>query len=226
MSPTGRPRPRPSGSGGSSSGGSSSGGSRRRRAAQEAARWRRWRIGGAIAVAVAAAGAVLGLHYANRPTGTAGAPTAAATSDRLAPDGTFTDLAGQTVNVASLRGRPTLLWFVSTWCSSCQAGTTVIAQNLAKLTADGVRVDEIELYDDLGQSGPSMAQFAHVLAGAQFGNPDWTFGVSSAGLTRAYDPQGDLDIYYLLDSKGQVTYVNSSPGSTMSQLLAAAGKLT
>jgi thiol-disulfide isomerase/thioredoxin len=215
MSPTGGPRPRPSGSGGS----------KRRRAAQEAARRRRWRIGGGgVALAVAAAGAVLGLHYANRPTGTAGTP-AAATSDRLAPDGTFTDLAGQTVDVASLRGRPTLLWFVSTWCSSCQAGTPVMAQNLAKLTADGVRVDEIELYDDLGQSGPSMAQFAHLLAGAQFGNPDWTFGVSSAGLTRSYDPQSDLDIYYLLDSKGHVVYVNSSPGSTMSQLLAAAGKL-
>jgi thiol-disulfide isomerase/thioredoxin len=171
---------------------------------------------------VAIVGVILGLHYTTRPVPTT---SASAALGQPAPDGTFTTLEGQTVHVESLVGRPTLLWFVSTWCSSCQAGTPVMAQNLRRLSADGVRIDEIELYADLGQPGPSMAQFAETLAGAEYRNPDWTFGVSSAGLTRAYDPQGYLDIYYLLNVKGQVIYVNSSPASTMPQLLAAAGKL-
>ena len=178
---------------------------------------------------------VLGLHATSQPASPGSAPgsgsgtaggAAAPQAGRQAPDGTFTTLAGQAVRVASLRGKPTLLWFVSTWCSSCQAGTQTMAQNLARLKAAGVRVDEVELYQDLGQSGSPMGQFAKALAGAAYGSPGWTFGVSSAALTRAYDPQSYLDIYYLLNARGQVTYVNGSPGSTMPQLLAAAGRLS
>jgi thiol-disulfide isomerase/thioredoxin len=205
------------------------------RTGRDPARQRRWGWIAAVAVVAVIAGVVLGLHAASRPasSGSAsgsggGAPgsTAAPQAGRQAPDGTFTTLAGQAVRVASLRGKPTLLWFVSTWCSSCQAGTQTMAQNLARLKAAGVRVEEVELYQDLGQTGPPMGQFAKTLAGAAYGSPGWTFGVSSASLTRTYDPQAYLDIYYLLNARGQVTYVNSSPGSTMPQLLAAAGKLS
>ncbi|MGC8511937.1 MAG: peroxiredoxin family protein [Acidimicrobiales bacterium] len=204
------------------------GSARARRLAAEAAarRRRRWGFGGAGLAVLLIGGVVVGLHYTARsatPAGTAGAAIPA--TGQVAPPGTFTTLAGQNVNVSSLTGQPTLLWFVSTWCSSCQAGTQAMAQNLAGLRADGVRVDEVELYADLGQSGPSMGAFAKALAGSQYGNPAWTFGVSSPGLTRTYDPQSYLDIYYLLNAKGQVAYVNSSPGSTMPQLLGAAKRL-
>ncbi len=100
-----------------------------------------------------------------------------------------------------------------------------MAQQIATMRSDGVHVEEVELYDDLGQSGPSMTKFAHVLAGPGAKSPDWTFGTSSPALTRTYDPQSYLDIYYLLDAGGHVAYVNSSPGATMPQLLAAIGRL-
>jgi thiol-disulfide isomerase/thioredoxin len=208
-------------------GGGASGGARRRaaQAATRQRRQRRWGFGGAGLAIVAVAAVILGLHYANRPTGTTSTKAVIPAAGQVAPGGTFTTLAGKSVNVASLSGQPTLVWFVSTWCSSCQAGTQAMAQYLPKLRADGVRVVEVELYQDLGQSGPSMASFAGSLAGAEATNPDWTFGVSSAALTRTYDPQSYLDIYYLLNAEGRVAYVNGSPGSTMSQLLAAAGKL-
>lgn len=198
-----------------------------RRAAEAAARRRRRRgFGGAGAVVLLVVVAVLGLHLANGSTRSARSTSAAAPAvGSPAPKGSFTTLAGQTTDVASLRGQATLLWFVSTWCSSCQAGTQTMAQNLATLRSDGVRVDEVELYQNLGQSGPSMGAFAKALAGPAYGNPDWTFGMSSGPLTRTYDPQSDLDIYYLLNADGRVTYVNSSPGSTMPQLLSAAAKL-
>lgn len=193
---------------------------------EAAKRRRRWGFGGAGVAIVAVAGVVLGLHVANRSSQTATTPAVVPAVGDSAPGGTFTTLAGQTVNVASLGGQPTLLWFVTTWCSSCQAGTQLLAANIAKLQADGVRVDEVELYQDLGQSGPSIGSFANALAGAEYGNPNWTFGVSSAPLTRTYDPQSNLEIYYLLNGKGQVTYVNTPLVSTMPQLLAAAKNLT
>ena len=91
--------------------------------------------------------------------------------------------------------------------------------------ADGVRVVEVENYADLGQSGPPMSTFAKALAGSAFSNPDWTFGEASSTLTHTYNPKAYLDLYYLLNANGKIAYVNSSPGSTMPQLLGAAKAL-
>lgn len=140
-----------------------------------------------------------------------------------APDGGFTTAAGKPGSVAALRGHPTLLWFVATWCSSCQAGTQVVAQNIARLQAQGVRVVELKLYRNLGgpNTGPEadMTSFAHHYAGTAAANPNWTFGTASQQLTRRYDPRGYLDIYYLLDTGGHIRYANGSPASTMPDLL-------
>jgi thiol-disulfide isomerase/thioredoxin len=144
----------------------------------------------------------------------------------VALDGTFTDLRGHTVALSALRGRPTVLWFVTTWCSSCQAGTTVMAQNIAKLKAKGVRVVELELYNNLGGSGPSMTVFGQTHAGRAFQERDWLWGVASQQLSYTYDPKGYLDIYYLLDSQGRIRYINGSPASTMDALLQAASQVT
>ena len=83
----------------------------------------------------------------------------------------------------------------------------------------------VELADDLGQSGPSITAFARQYAGAASANPDWTWGVASSRLTATYDPAGELEIYYLLDASGRVTYVNSPLVSTMSGLLGAVARL-
>jgi thiol-disulfide isomerase/thioredoxin len=175
---------------------------------------------------------VLGLHFASGSAGTSGGSGKPGSGSGTvpavgypAPNGAFTTLAGQKETVAQQRGKATLLWFVSTWCSSCQAGTQTMARNLPTLSSDGIRVVEVELYNDLGQSGPSMGQFAKSLAGSNFSNPDWTFGISSQALTRTYDPGSYLDIYYLLNARGQVYYVNSTPSSTMPQILRVARHL-
>jgi len=178
-----------------------------------------------VAVLVlAVAGVVIGVR-ASQQVSSQRPPTATAGSHPPAPDGTFTTAAGKQVSVSSLRGHPTLLWFVATWCSSCQAGTQAVAANIGRLRAAGVRVVELELYRDLGQPGPDITTFGKAFAGASYGDPDWTWGTASAPLSYAYDPQGYLDIYYLLDAQGRIAYVNGSPGSTMSDLLAHTGKL-
>ena len=207
-------------------------GAARRRAEVQRRKRNRLLFGASAAAVVALVGALIGLHVASGSSapgsaGTSGSGSSGASLPvgTTAPGGAFTTLAGKTETVAALQGKPTLIWFMTTWCSSCQAGTQAMAQNVATLASDGVRVVEVENYADLGQSGPSMTTFGRTLAGSAFSNPDWTFGEASSPLTHTYNPQAYLDLYYLINAKGKITYVNSSPGSTMPQLLSAAKAL-
>lgn len=71
-----------------------------------------------------------------------------------------------------------------------------------------------------------MTGFARQFASAASRGPGWTFGTASEALTRAYNPRGYLDVYFLLGSSRRIAYIGSAPASTMSQLLASAGGRT
>ena len=206
-------------------------GAARRRAEAQRHKRNRLLLGTSVTVVVALVAVVIALHVTSSSSGSASASGPSGTSGvslpvgTIAPNGAITTLAGKSESVAGLRGKPTLIWFVTTWCSSCQAGTQAMAQNVATLAADGVRVVEVENYADLGQSGPPMGTFAKTLAGSAVTNPDWTFGEASSTLTHTYNPKAYLDIYYLISAEGKITYVNSSPASTMPELLSAARAL-
>jgi len=141
------------------------------------------------------------------------------------PAGTYTTLDGQAVDVASLRGKPTLLWFIAAGCSSCTASIPALADHLAELKADGVQVKVVDLYGDLGQ-GPkaaaSLSKLGRGLAGRRFGDPTWQWGISSKELSFRYDRFGEPDIYYVMDRTGKITYQNGVPISTMDELLTSA----
>jgi len=53
-------------------------------------------------------------------------PVAALPLDQPAPDFTLTDLSGQTVQLAALKGQPVLLMFWTTWCPGCREGLTAL----------------------------------------------------------------------------------------------------
>lgn len=135
-----------------------------------------------------------------------------------APAGAFTTVEGKTLDVRALRGRPALVWFVATWCPSCQTGTQVLAQKVNDFSGAAVRIVELELYHDLGGQGPDIATFGRQFAGNAYGNPDWTWGTASEGMSFRYDPKGYLDVYYLLDARGVIRYINGSPGTTLGDL--------
>ena len=181
---------------------------------------------GAVA-AVVGLGAVLGVRAttagapppAARPGG--GGPVAAAT--RAAPGGVFTLLDHRRVSLASLRGRPVMVWFVAAGCSSCEASIPAVASHLGAFTRAGTRVLVLGMYGVFGP-GPggtaALASFGKAAAGTAFASPGWTWAVASEQLTAAFDPPGIPDTYFLLDAAGRVTYQNSVPVSTMGALLA------
>jgi hypothetical protein len=176
---------------------------------------------------LAACGAGTGVTAATAPASNQGSVTArnVATVGGAAPAGTFTTVNGATVDVASYRGKPTVLWFIATDCSSCTASIPTVAEHLNAFRADGINVAVIDLYGDLGQ-GPAAAQaltqVGHKLAGSRLTDPTWTWGISSRDLSYRYDPYGAPDVYYVIDRTGRITYRNSVPVSTMSNLLAQA----
>src|SRR5262249_19940195 len=150
--------------------------------------------------------------------GAAGGGPAAA-----APGGTLTLLDHRRESLASLRGRPVLVWFVAAGCSGCEASIPAVASHLGAFTRSGTRVLVLGMYDVFGP-GPvgtaELARFGKAAAGTAFARPGWTWGVASKPLTGAFGRAGIPDAYFLLDAAGHVTYQNSVPVSTMGALLA------
>jgi thiol-disulfide isomerase/thioredoxin len=205
------------------------------------ARWwraprRRWAVLGGVAVIVV--GVILGVTLSSAGNSPAKSSTmgsaasmraglkAAPQPGSIAPAGTFTTVAGQQESISSLRGAPTMVWLVTTWCPVCQAGTRAMTSGLAaKLATLHVRVVELELYGDLGHPNQTMPAFVDKYAGPGNHGSNWMFGTASSALTHAYNPKGLMDVYFLVDSTGHIRYVNMGPATTQSQILAHAAAL-
>jgi hypothetical protein len=194
-------------------------------------------IAGVAVLAAAVLGAhVLGTHLrasrsAAAVSSSAAAPSAATSGTHapLAPDGTFTTPTGAAKTIASLRGRPTMVWFVAGGCASCAASIPAVAAHLGQLAGDGVQVVTLGLYGDFSNGKPGVGQllsFGKAAAGSTVVRPGWTWGMASEALSMAYDPSGIPDQYVLVGPGGHVRYRNSVPDSTMPQLLAAATALS
>jgi thiol-disulfide isomerase/thioredoxin len=123
---------------------------------------------------------------------------------QLAPSFPITLLNGSQTTLSQFHGKPLLLWFVTTWCSSCQEGGQMLFQQYySQLNSKGVVILVIELYNNLGQPGPNLSQFAQNYGGGS-NVPGWLYGTSTQSTTYTYDPRAALDVYYLLNRQGVI----------------------
>jgi cytochrome oxidase Cu insertion factor (SCO1/SenC/PrrC family) len=177
-------------------------------------RRRAWVTAGVVIATVV--GVMIALQLGERPSGDTGNSqnTAAPAVGRPAPEGTFTTTDGQTRTIASLRGRPTLLWFIATWCPTCETAAQDIAAEIDTLRERGMRVVTLKLYQNLGQPGPSITEFAQQHAGSARDAPNWIWGDAPEELTLTYDARGYPDIYFLLDAQGRIQEINAAPSAT------------
>ncbi len=195
---------------------------------------RPWALAASTLVLAAGLGA-----YALAGTGSgAASPTAGpatsqhrppSSSATLAPNGTFTASSGKTATIASLRGRPTMVWFVAGGCASCAASIPAVAAHFSQLHAAGLRVLTLGLYGDFPSGKTGVAQvlsFGREAASNEpIARPGWEWGMASKSLSLAYDPTGTPDLYVLIGPRGHIRYRNRVPVSTMGELLAAAKRL-
>ncbi len=140
------------------------------------------------------------------------------TAGSMAPDYGFSLANGSYTNLSAYKGHVVVLWFVATWCPSCAQGNEAINQNYQFFERRGIKVIELELYNDLGYSGPPVASFVNSYAPSAYSNDTIIPSLAGYNMTAAYDPKGYLDIYYLISGNGTVLYINGSPASTLGQL--------
>jgi thiol-disulfide isomerase/thioredoxin len=183
----------------------------------------RFLIGGAIVTVIVLGLVIYGAYFngtSNVQTLTLG-QTSSLKVNNSAPQASFVSLNGVSQNLSNYKGKPILLWLVTTWCSSCQAGTTQMKNYINELNGYNTVVLELENYNDLDQSGPPMGSFVSDLVGKTPSN--WITGIASKKMTKLYNPQGLLDIYYLIDPSGKIISIGSAPTSNMGTILANLG---
>jgi thiol-disulfide isomerase/thioredoxin len=119
---------------------------------------------------------------------------------------------GTSTSLSKFSGSVVLLYFVATWCPSCQQAAQLLEQQYyAQLHLKGVVIITIELYNDLNEQGPSIQQFANQYAGGT-GKPAWLFGTSTQNATYTYDPSANLEAYYLVNAAGEIIMTTGSAG--------------
>jgi len=136
-----------------------------------------------------------------------------------APDAQFTVVDGSAHSTAELKGSPTLLWLLSTWCGSCAAGLDTLSRHADEIAKTDLRVVILRNYQNGGYPGAGIAQFvARVIP--RFQVPDsWVLGQASLELDRAYNGKHYPDIYFLIDRQGRIREVGGAPSATMDRIL-------
>jgi len=147
----------------------------------------------------------------------ASASTARIAVGNPAPTFTYHLLGGKRLNPNQLQGRKYILWVMATWCPSCTTGSQVVAQHLAELRRHHVALVEMEAYDDLGASGPSLQSIKDGIGNAAAAS-NWYWGILSQEQTLAIDPKSSPDVFYLIDAHGKVVSQGMAPGAHWDQV--------
>jgi hypothetical protein len=178
----------------------------------------RWRLAGHLALSTVVLGGILFGFHEGALLSQAAERKAAAGEPRIgarAPDGSFVTLTGAKADL-STEPHPMLLWFIATWCESCEVETKAEVSRLATLRRHHIHVVELELAGDFSSFSPStslqaLRHFAAPYVKDPGSDSGWTWGLASARLSRAYDPRALLDLFYLVGTNGRVIKRGQDP---------------
>ena len=124
-----------------------------------------------------------------------------ATVGNVFPDFSVSDIDGQNISNESLKGKPTIVWFTTTWCTPCQIGAKKVAQ-LQKDLGDN-KLNVLVVFVDPKESVSDLRNWR-----SQFANPDWKLAFNN-GLAEKIGIRY-LDSKYLLGNDGVIKDFNTS----------------
>ena len=186
-------------------------------------------LGVLVLLVAAGAGALVLYHPHSADTGTGTVTLATRTgidAGDKAPDMPLYLTNGTSTTLSRFQGHTILIWIVATWCPGCQETAPIIAsQYYSQLRSEGVTLLTVEDYNDLGYPGPTMVQFASQYAGGGSSYPGWFFADTSQSATYTYNPQANLDVYYLIGPSGTIVANGVDLGTAIQSVISAAGNL-
>ncbi len=135
-----------------------------------------------------------------------------------APDVQFTSQ-GKIHSLTEYKGRKVMLWLFSTWCHSCIVGVKAMQEEQATWEKTGLVVLAIRNYNNGGYPGPDISTFIKKVAPQLLNHKGWVNGEATETMYRKMNAKRFPDIYYLIDKKGLVRVVSTSPTATMNKIL-------
>lgn len=114
-------------------------------------------------------------------------------ADREFPSFSVVDVDGTTISKDTLKGKPAIIWFTTTWCTPCQIGAQAVSKLHDELGTDSFNV--LVIFVDLQEQPSDLRRWRE-----QFARPSWRLAFNN-GLAESQRIQF-LDSKYLLNGTG------------------------
>jgi len=135
-----------------------------------------------------------------------------------APAASFT-IEGKEYRIADFKERRLMLWFLSTWCSSCIQAVKALEARKSKLEAYGLQVVVLKNHGNGGYPGPEIHDFINQYAASLSKTPNWMIGNATAEMGNTYNPRRYPDIYFLIDETGMLVTVDGAPAVSLDVIM-------
>lgn len=136
----------------------------------------------------------------NDSSGELGGEVTTAEEGNPFPTFSLTEADGRTVTNDSLKGKPSIVWFTTSYCIPCQQGAVIVSQLDDELGGDAF--DVLVVFVDPGEPMSALTDWRD-----RFANDDWMVALDDGTLSEKAGLRY-LDTKFLLDESGTIRNID------------------